>query len=105
MSRRKGYYKVGVESFEDVELMQDSLERTLQPILTSDIIDGTILKNVFLATGAVNIIAHKLNRPLLGWIIISKSAVADIYQSETNKPNLFLNLNTTADVTVSLWVF
>ncbi len=84
--------------------LQERLQEVLAPVLTSAIIDGTLLKNVEL-TSAVTQVAHGLGREPLGWIIVNKTANQDVWQPSNDLPRRFLNLQASGTVTVSIWVF
>lgn len=88
---------------EDINTIQDNVEEVLNPILTKSVIDGILLKDVAMTTGKVNNLSHKLGRRPLGYIIVKKNANSDIYEQTIDTKTL--NLNCTADVTVSIWVF
>lgn len=87
----------------ETETLQANLIQTLQPILKSDIIDGTILRDVSLVSGS-NTIDHNLNRPVEGWIIIDQVGnAATVYR--TSWDTRTITLTASADTTISLWVF
>jgi len=104
----------GVKSFKKLELenkelnkLQSNIELTFTPIINSEIINGILIRNLNLTTGQDNIVAHKLGRKALGYIIVKKSDESTIWDvdSETFSEKNFLILNCSADVVVSLWVF
>lgn len=78
----------------------------LNPVIACPIINGLLLEDISLETGA-NVINHKLGRKLIGWIIVRQNADASIYdmQEFNQMPQLTLNLTSSADCNVSLWVF
>lgn len=79
----------------------------LEEITNKRLIDGALLTGVSLTTGVDNIITHKLGRPIVGYIITQKSADCRIWDNQlTNEQkDKFLNLETSANVTVDIWVF
>ena len=83
------------------------VNNALTPITGSKIIDGLLLKDVVLTTGSINSVPHRLNRELLGYIIVMKTATSDVWDSQNVNTfkNKTLNLNCSADVIVNLWVF
>lgn len=89
-----------------VNQIQDNLGRTLNPLTNQPLNSGNILTSVTLVTGA-NSINHKLGRPLVGWFVTRIRASATLYDTQdTNKtPNLTLNLVSSANVVVDLFVF
>ena len=94
-------------SDEDLNSVQESVETTLDPFIKNDLLDGTFLNGVSLESGKDNIINHKLNRQIKGWIITSIDSSATVYdkQSTNNLKDLTLILRTSADCTVNLYVF
>lgn len=79
---------------------------TLNPLLANPLIQGQILSDVKLLTGA-NTINHGLGRKLVGYFVILNSASVTFYDSQlTNqRPDLTLILNSSGAATVSLYVF
>lgn len=89
-----------------LDQMQTRWKSALDPVLSSLLLQGQLLQNVSLVAGD-NILNTGLGRKLLGWIVVGKSATADIYDKQATNPNpqQTLILSTPAPVTVSLWVF
>ncbi len=51
-------------------------------------------------------VAHKLGRPIRGYIVVRQDAAANVYEPEANSsPTLFVTLQATAPVTVSIIFF
>jgi hypothetical protein len=88
-----------------IDQLQTRWKSEIDPVLSNLLVQGRII-NESLAAGD-NTINHGLGRKLIGWIVVGKSATADIYdkQSTNPSPQLSLVLSTPAPVTVSLWVF
>lgn len=86
---------------------QQYVKQSVDPISKSDIINGTLLKNVSLKTGKDNNIQHKLDREPLGWIIVRQRAQADIWdaQDENTLKKTTLRLLCSVDVKVDIWIF
>jgi hypothetical protein len=79
----------------------------LNPILSNPTLDSSLLQNIILTTGN-NVINHKLGRPLQGWHPVRfHGSFAQLYDTQdTNQtPQLTLNLNASAGVTIDLVVF
>lgn len=91
---------------EELNRVQDNIDTAFNPFLNSEIVDGILLTNIPLVTG-VNEINHKLGRILQGWIPVGQSANANIWDSQaTNiRKARTLILNSSANLTISLWVF
>ena len=89
-----------------LDRMQTIWKSQLDPVLSNLIVQGQLISNVALVAGD-NTINTGLGHKLLGWIIVGKSATADIYDKQATNPNpqQTLILHTPAPVTVSLWVF
>ena len=75
----------------------------LNPVVANPLLQGTIIQNISLIVGN-NIVAHKLNRLQIGWFIIDQQGSAAVYRSQPFN-NTTLVLNSSAAVTISLWMF
>lgn len=86
--------------------VQDNVDRSLNPVIDVPILDGVLLQSVTLASGS-NVINHTLGKTLTGWSIVRQRGVASIYdeQSSNKFPSRTLLLNSSAAVSVDLWVF
>lgn len=105
MSRAKGYKVIGTDNNE-INRIQEYISAAVESVAFSKILDGIIIKNVSLVTGP-NEIPHKLNRPLIGWLIIRKRANVDVYDLQDNNaaPSRTLTLQAASAVTLDLYVF
>lgn len=92
---------------DDYELMrvQDNVNAALIPIQNAQILDGQVLKNISLITGQPNIISHKLNRNIVGYIVIRKDSNADVWDASSSTPSLTILLYTDSNCKVDLYVF
>lgn len=92
---------------EDLATVQERVDDTFRPILNKDLLDGRLIKSVSLVSGSTNNVEHGLSRAVNGYIVVKKSATATIWDDElTNTtPISFLQLRTSANVIVDLWVF
>lgn len=88
-------------------LLQTAWASKINPVLSSPIATPVLLKNQVITTGAVNVINHGLQRPLIGWIPIRVRAQATLWDTQdvNQSPNLSLFLNSDANVTIDLLVF
>lgn len=79
----------------------------IEEITEKDILDGILLQAQELVTGSQNVIAHKLGRDIRGYIITQRSADCRIWDDQlTNTEKAkYLKLQTSANVTVNIWVF
>ncbi len=85
------------------QLMQNSWASSLNPVLSNPIVNGFVLPNLVLVTGA-NTINHRLGRMMQGWIVTDQNGAATVYRSAPLN-NLTLTLTASAGITVSLYVF
>lgn len=86
--------------------MQTRWATILDPISESSIVHGSQLNDIKLTTGN-NVVNHKLSRKLQGWLIVGIDGISSIYDTQaTNQtPQLTLNLVSSADVNIALWVY
>lgn len=92
---------------DNADRIQDNIERFSRQFLDKEIIDGILLKDIDLVSASTNELNHSLGREIQGWIVVRQRASAIIWDDQDNnsRPELTLRLNTSADVTVDLWVF
>lgn len=89
----------------EIQRMQDLIAESVEQLERSPMGKGVLLEGVSLSTGASNRVNHKLGRVPSGWIIVDRDDNANVWSSTSSLPNKFLELSTSADVTVSLWIF
>jgi hypothetical protein len=90
----------------DLMLMQTAWAKQINPIISSPLNQGVLLKQISLIAGD-NTIDHRLGRDLQGWQIVRLRASAIIYdkQDSNQLQNRTLILNSSAPVIVDLYVF
>lgn len=90
----------------NLSTLQTEWAKQLNPIIALPLNNGVRLVSVRLLTGD-NVIDHRLGRKLLGWQLSRIRAAATIYdkQDDNQSPDLTLVLNTSANVTVDLYVW
>lgn len=90
----------------DTELkrVQDNITRAIDAITRAPIIDGRLVPQVAV-TGSFANYAHGLGRKPLGYIVVSANGIHSIFEDQTARTSLFLNLRSSYPVTVDLWVF
>lgn len=76
----------------------------INPILGNPLVNGIILKDLSLSTGD-NVISHLLQRNIQGYFVVDQNAAAQFYRKASSQPTLTMTLNSSANVTVSLYVF
>ena len=92
---------------EDLNRVQDNIEKQYNQVVDKEVLDGHILQNVTLVPNKVNLVQHKLGRQIEGWIVIRKRADAriwDVQDCNVNK-QISIALIVTSEVEVDLWVF
>jgi hypothetical protein len=95
-----------IERAADPARFQDSVIRTVNPVLLSLILQGRQLGPLSLTTSFQNF-EHGLGRPA-NWIVTDIDASATVWRdSDTNNPDVtnYLRLRASATATVYLWVF
>ena len=89
-----------------MRLQQNYIESLNDLFSSVPILDGILLKDIALVSTGSNLVPHKLDRASRGFMVVKKSGVADIYNSTVQSlPDSLLSLETSVNVTVSLWVF
>lgn len=101
MSKAKFFRKVFAGTQESQRL-QSNIEDAVTAALKNPLLDGRLLNDVALISGNTKI-EHKLDRKIRGYLVVRKSVAANIY--DVSNDDLFLTLNSSAAVTVSIWVF
>jgi len=91
----------------DLNLVQDNVEEAIGDLGNNSFFNGIILKDIELTSGQDNIISHKLGRKLIGWTLVRKRGLGDVYdlQDSNSTPFLTLILRTSVSVTVDIRVF
>jgi hypothetical protein len=89
----------------DNSLFQRNVQAAFAELIGIPILNGSLIENVILSTTATKI-SHKLGRPFTGFIVVKKNANVDIWMDSSAVDNsLFIPLDASGTVTVSLWVF
>lgn len=92
-----------INNDKDLQLLQTRWASQINPVLSNKLVQGQLLENITLVTGA-NTINHLLSRQQVGWMLVDQDAAASVYRSQPLN-NKTLTLTTDADVVVKLWVF
>jgi hypothetical protein len=100
------YKTVGTDDI-DLQKIQDNSAQVFEQITSRVILDGLLITDQRIVAGTALSIPHLLNRTLLGYIIVKKSANSVVWDSQASNTltNKFLILNASATVTVTVWVF
>jgi len=89
----------------DLPKMQTTWAQQLDPVLANLLINGQLLTDQVLVSGA-NAINHKLGRKPNGWFVVAPEAAGTVYQASYQiNPALTLTLISSATIPCSLWVF
>lgn len=81
----------------------DFCANVVDQVTTCPLLDGVLLPSQELATSATNHVTHKLGRTPRGYLVIDQDANARIWRVSWD--TMFLDLQTSATVSVRLWVF
>lgn len=93
---------------QDIDRIGDSLLNLRNWLGNKEILDGVLIEDQALVTGANgNSITHKLGRAYKGYIVVRRS---DYTLSHGDQPSLtdtslFINIRASVACTVTLWVF
>jgi len=91
----------------DLTNVQRDIKAALDGYSDIDILDGFLIEDVELKSGKNNEVGHPMQRAIQGYIVVQRNANAVVFNGSagvgTNKETF--QLQTSADVTVSLWVF
>ena len=86
-----------------VTQVQENIEQAITPIISKQIIDGILLRDIVLTTGSTDSVNHKLGRKAIGYLVTKQNANSSIWNGTLN--STIIELNCSANVTVDLWVF
>lgn len=84
-------------------LLQTSWSKEINPLLNNTLMNGQMLKDISLVTGA-NTINHLLSRKMQGWMLVDINAAVTVYRSQPMNDKT-LTLTASGNAIVSLWVF
>lgn len=98
------FAKVQVED-EALNRVQDRIKQVTDALVANQLLEGRLL-TVTLTAGAFTRVSHGLGRPPTGYIVVRRNANAVIWdQPNGTDSGAFLQLQPSATVTVTLWVF
>jgi hypothetical protein len=100
-------FKKLANSSTETSKFQDNVETSFSEIMSKDILNGVLIKNVVLVSGQNNIISHKLERELQGFVVVRQRANSIIWDSQDSNTlkKLTLILNCSANVEIDIWCF
>lgn len=86
------------------DLAQTRWASTLNPIISIPFLSGNQISDVVLTASTPLAISHLLQRMPQGWFLTDNTANAVIWRTEPLN-NLTITLESSANTTISLWVF
>lgn len=91
----------------DVVESQKSIITSLNSLLTQENLDGLILQSLTLEVGTENHVVHGLDREFIGWQIIDRSGIGQVYRvtDSTADKSIYLPLATDTKITISIVIF
>ena len=99
----RAFKERGSKNF-DVAKIQDSIrEYTSNLINGVEILNGNLIQDIEIVTGTPKIVNHGLGRTLVGYFIAKISADANVW--DTASDSRTLTLNSSANVTITIWAF
>ena len=105
MKRFEPYYGAN----EDLNRVQRNLEESIGILKDLEILDGKLV-TADITTASTNV-SHGLGRSYKGFIVVKTVMAAgttftgSIYEDPSDDDTIYLKLDTTANVTVTVWVF
>ncbi len=89
---------------EIINRIQSTIISRINTIADVPFLSGNLLESVVLPAGTT-FINHKLNRAYVGYLILTKSSAATVYDTPSADSSVTLGLVCSAPVTLTLWVF
>ena len=86
------------------ELAQTKWASTLNPLLSLPILNGNMIEGISLTATTPLVVNHLLQRMPHGWFLTDNNADAVVWRSAAFT-NLTITLESSANTTVSIWVF
>lgn len=86
--------------------LQDSVAKSLKPLLGHPLLDGRLVTNQTIAAAGSKV-EHGLGRAYQGWWLVSPKGNAVVWEDSASMADRtkFLPLVASADVTASVWVY
>lgn len=100
----RGFKKLGL-STDELNKLQENIGQVVQSLSTSQLLNGVLIKDVDLRAATSTQVSHGLGREYIGYIIVKQNANSVIWVANNQLPARFINLNCSADVRASFWVF
>jgi hypothetical protein len=99
----KNYAKINTQDY-DLSRVQDAVTNFANQFTQNPTLDGILLEGISLISAQDNLVETGLGRPWRAWFLGRLSTNAQVYEGAQTNMNKFLNLQCTANCTVSIWV-
>jgi hypothetical protein len=86
----------------ELSLLSSNLKEWAKQFKDIPFLNGRLVEDVAINTGGKQI-SHNLGREPKGWFIVTKDDNGDVFEVERNKTHL--TLDTTSNLTASIWIF
>lgn len=87
-----------------INRIQSVIVTALNQVLIIPFLDGQIITSVFIPAGVPTAVSHRLQRPVANWFVTKIDANTVIWESPSTDPNNTIVLNSSANVTINVWV-
>lgn len=86
------------------DLAQTKWSSTLNPIISLPILQGNQIADIALIASTPKVINHLLQRMPQGWFLVDNTANAVVWRAQPLN-NLNITLESSADTTISIWIY
>lgn len=102
----KDFKKINIKDF-STNRLQDNVADFLLQVVKNPVLEGLLVEGVSLVFGQKTNLNHGLGRKVRGFIVVYKNNAVEVWAEEVDQtvPKATLVLSTSADATVSLWLF
>ena len=102
----KEFKRVNIKDFQVSQLQQNVAEYVHQ-LRDNPRLSGLLVEDVVLTSGQTTTVNHGLGRKIRGFEVVYTNAQVDVWAIDANQltPLRTLVLSTSANATISLWVF
>lgn len=89
----------------DITRSQDSIRAWAESVRECDLLRGILVKDISIISGTSKVVNHGLGRIPQGWLVVDLVSAGVPIVTRTSMTKTTITLDSTADATVSLWVF
>ena len=102
----RDFKKINIKDYETSQLQNNTAEFISQ-LTSNPTLSGLLIEDVSLTFGSTTTVNHGLGRTIRGFVIVYKNNSVEVWADDANQtlPAKQLILSTSADATISLWVF